>query len=259
VRRPTTWSLLLGVALLSGVLAGCRPDTVELGFEPVTGATYRFQYDITLHLEQALEGEEATATDHTSTVTAAVTILASTPEGARARLVVHRDGAADQTLTVLIDRAGSLRGIDAIAELPADTIGVGDLSALLGAAAAPPPSGPVGIGDTWTFGAPGPVRGEARLDRFGVIDGEHAAWVSADLAQSVDDDIDAGPSGAHLAGDVRVEASTAYDVADGAVRRSHVSGHGDLDATILPPAGITATPARATITYDLEVTTTRLD
>jgi hypothetical protein len=254
--------LAAGVVGLSGGLAACRSDTVELGFDPAEGATYRYRYEIDLHLERALEGEEPTVTDLRSTITARVTIVDETPAGARARLLIRRDGGGDQRLTVLLDRAGSLRGIEQIAGLPEDTLGVGDLSALLGLSVAPPPDGPVSIGDTWAFGEdsplPRPVTGEARLDRLGVIDGEQIAEVGSALRQSVDDDVDAGPSGAHLVGELRTDLTTSYDLDDGAIRRGHATSTASVTARIEPPSGSTATPVQATITYELTVTTTRL-
>ncbi len=253
---------MLPFVLVAVTTSGCRPDTVTLGFQPAPGATYRYRYELELHLERALDGSAAKVTDLDTVITAEVTIVSTTPAGTRARLAIRRDGGTAQRLTVVIDRAGSLRGIEEIAGLPTSELGVGGLGAVLGLAVAPPPTGPVAIGDTWSFGDDGqagrPITGDARLDRLGVIDGEKVAEVGSALRSPIDEAIDAGPSGTQLSGEIRSDASTTYDLVDGAIRRAHAVAHGDVDVLIHPPAGSQAADAHGTITYDLVVRTTRV-
>ena len=260
-RRPTT-ALVLAIAVLAATLSACRPDTVTLGFEPEDGATYWYRYELVLHLERALDGEAPTVTDLDTVITAKVTIVGTTSEGTRARLVIRRDGGDEQTLTVLIDRAGSLRGIEEVAGLPADAFGVGGLSSVLGMSVSPPPNEPVAIGDAWTVGGDVagavPATGEARLERLGVIDGEKIAEVASQLRQTIADDVAAGPSGSYLSGDLRSDTTTSYDLVDGAVRGSDATARGDVDVVIRPPAGSTALSVHGRITYELSVQTTRL-
>jgi hypothetical protein len=255
--------VLLAVVLGTSVLAGCRPDTVTLGFEPDEGATYRYRYEIDLHLEQALEGEEPEVTEVDAVVTATFTILEQTDAGPRARLTLRRDGGGDHQLVVLLDRAGTLRAVQEIAGLPTETFGLDQVSALLGLAVALPPTEPVALGDTWSFGGdlpiPRPVTGTATLERFGVIDGAKVAEVRAELRQALDEDVAAGPGGAHLTGEVRSDGTTSYDIGDGAVRRSSTTAAAEVEAVIQPPPGTDAAPALAAISYVLEVSATRLD
>ena len=49
---------LAACALILGVLAGCRPDTVSVSFHPAVGTTYRYVIDVRATSTTSLEGSE---------------------------------------------------------------------------------------------------------------------------------------------------------------------------------------------------------
>lgn len=247
--------LLLAVAGLGSV--GCRPDTVRLGFAPEVGDTYRYRYVVEATITRQVDGEEPRTTDVRLTIESTQTVVEPRPDGTVVDVTLDAPEATPRTVTVVMDRAGSLQAIEQVDGLPADAAGL-PAATLLGLPSAEPPDAALSIGETWSLDD-GPVEGEGRLDRLGVLDGEPAAVVEATLREALQATEARSGSEVALDGTLRADGTTAFDVGDGAIRRSETRSHGRVDVEVAPPEGVTAAPVRAVVTYELRVTTTRLD
>jgi len=245
------------LAVAGLALVGCRSDTVQLGFEPEPGATYRYRYEIEGSVTRHVEGEEPRTTHVQMTFESEQTVVEEADGGTLMEVTLTAEGAPPRTVTVVIDRAGSLEAFQQVEGLPADEVGL-PTGALLAAAATEPPDGPLAIDDDWEV-EEGTVSGEGHLDRLGVIDGEPAAIVETTILEVIAETTERLGSSVALDGELRSVTTTAFDVGDGSVRRSLTDSEGNVDVLVSPPADVQAAPVPALVTYELEVTTTRLD
>ena len=245
------------IALLAGsILAGgCRDHTVDLGFRPEQGDTYVYRYEITASVTRALEGEEPEVTELDTVLLVDQEVLDPSDDGARVQVELRRDGGAPTSAVVVLDRAGSLRGIEAIEGLASGTLVAAP--ALLGASSELP-ARHLAAGERWTVGD-GAHRGTGRLERLGVIDGAKVAVVESTTDDEVQEQAEAGTSTATLDGTVSARSTTSYDLDDGAIRRSVTSSVGTLAVQIAPPSGVSAEPVDGTISYEVRVRVIRLD
>lgn len=238
-------------------LLGCRPDTVSLRFEPREGATYRYRYEIEVSVTRTVEGDAPETTEVTTTLTSSQKVIKRTTEGTVVEVTLRSEGTAPRTAIVVLDRAGSLQAIEQIAGLPGAALGLPSTGGLLPSTATVPPEDPLSVGDDWTI-ADGPLTGEARLDRLGVVDGEDVAVITSDLREVLADVNTVEDSDVVLDGDLLSTTSTTFDLADGAVRRATVRSSGSVAVLVSPPVGVVVAPVEATVTYQLRVRTTRL-
>jgi hypothetical protein len=248
------------IAMASAVvLLGCRPNTVELGFDPEIGATYRYRYAIHATVIREVEGEAPRTTRLSVTVESIQTVVEQTGDGTLLEVTVTSSASpAPSTATVVVDRAGSLQAIQQIDGLPGDSLGLPNTDALLAAAATETPNGALAVGGRWDI-AEGSVTGDGRLDRLGVLDGEHAAVTESVLVEVLDATQQTGGSEVVLDGDLHTSTTTAFDLVDGSVREGRTRSRGTVEVLVAPPAGVLAPPVEAIVSYDLRVTTTRLD
>jgi hypothetical protein len=91
-----------------------------------------------------------------------------------------------------------------------------------------------------------------------VVDDEDVAVVRTVVTEPVDRSLRAADSPTRVRGTLRSGGTTAYDLADGAIRRSGSWSRGELRALLRPPAGVDAEPVQATIRYEVTVDVTRL-
>jgi hypothetical protein len=252
VRRPAG---VLAVAAL-GVLFGCRPATVSVGFTPAIGDRYSYRYEIHATITREVQGQLPEVVHLDTELSARQEVRAITKGGARIRLVLTRDGGVPRTAVVLVDRAGSLEGIELVEGLDAEAFGVAGDDTLGPTHLTGPPNRPLAPGDRWTI-REATRHGSGRLDRLGVVDGEDVAVVATSITDDVDEAGRAGTSTTHVTGALRTTATTSYDLRGGAIRRSRSHSRGRLDARLAPPAGVTAKAVHATIGYDVTVRVTR--
>lgn len=253
MRLREVWILPLGAL----ALVACQPDTVTLGFEPAQGDVFRYRYDIELTLTRVTDGGEPESTELTTSIVSEQRVLEHGSAGTLTRVELSSEGAAPRTATVVLDRAGSLAAIEEIADLPVAEFTLPAGAAVFAAQAAQPPAGALRLGDRWRIDDD-MLRGEARLERLGVVDDEHVAVVSTSITESLDEAARSGLSGVDLAGELRTVTSTMFDLHGGAIRRGSSTSSGDIDVLVAPPAGVVADAVPATITYRLIVRTTRL-
>ena len=240
-----------------GVLSGCRPDTVRLGFAPEVGATYRYTYEIDATITRTVEGEAPRTTELTVAVQSTQSVVEVTDDGTLLEVTLTSSSSPEpSTATVVVDRAGSLQAIQQIDGLPADSTGL-PTDALLAAAATETPDRPLALGDRWAV-REGTISGDGRLDRLRLVDDDPAAVVEIDLLEVFNATEVTGGSEVVLDGDLRTSATTAFDLDDGSVREGHTRSHGAVDVLVAPPVGVVAPAVEALVTYELRVTTTRL-
>jgi hypothetical protein len=243
-------------ALLAGALlvaaAGCGADTVRLDSRPEVGDRSRHRYELEATITRSLEGEPSEVSEVDVTVETEAEVVEVTADGVRAEVTIRREGAEPTTAQVLLGRGGTLEGLELVEGLPPEATVLGGLEAVLGTADIPPDV-PLRPGQRWLI-SDGAVAGEGRLQRLGVVDGEHVAVVRTAVAEPL------SPTAASaLDGELRTRATTSYDLADGSIRRSTSASKGTVEAVIQPPAGVDAQPVHATIRYDVEVRVVRLD
>lgn len=249
---------MAAVALLlatAPALAACRAGTVSLRFDPEVGDRFRYRYDIEATVTQALDGSDPVATTVRTTLLADQTVQEVAAEGTRATVTLRRDGGPPRTAEVRLDRAGALQGVDLIEGRATGVFGLGALSGVLPTVELP--HGPLAPGDRWSLDS-GPVTGEGRLERLGVVDGERVAVVRLTSTEELTDTVTSGTTSARLEGALRTDATSTYDLHDGALRRVTSRSTGEVQAHISPPPGLDTEPVLGTITYEIEVRVTRL-
>ena len=241
----------LAVLAAAGALAagsGCRESTVSVAFRPEEGDRYRYRYEIELTMRREVEGEEPETRTLDETLTADQEVLELTGDGAQVEVELAREGGSARTAVVLLDRAGSLQGIQLVEDLEAGLFELTDADSLLATQPDSPPDRRLAPGDTWTI-RDGERRGTGRLVRLGVIDDEDVAVVRTSTKEDLEDSVRAGASATDVHGTLRSGATTSYDLRDGALRRSRSWSRGRIDARLAPPAGVLAEPVDAQITY----------
>jgi hypothetical protein len=253
VRRPLA-GLVLGAAAV--LLASCRPATVSVAYAPSIGQRYAYRYEIEATVTRRVPGEAAQVTHLDTQLIAQERVQAVTRAGTRLRLVLTRDGGTPRSAVVLVDRAGSLAGLELVQGLDAAALGLADEGALGSGGAPAPPDGQLAPGDRWTIRTHGRT-GHGRLERLGVVDGHDVAVMATSVTDAVDDAGRAGSSTTRVTGRVTSDATTSYDLHGGAVRRSRSRAIGTLRALLRPPAGVDARAVQATIDYELTVRVTR--
>src|SRR5438067_9745546 len=253
--RPMRRVLLLCVALGCGVLAGCRPDTVQVAFHPPVGARYRYQVDVTKvrTIQLGSDGPQRTVDD--ARLEADETVLASGPEGIRVRVELRRVGSPSRLFVVLFDRAAQLTAVETIEGLPASVLEPFGLSEIFPAAAGAPPARPLSAGERWTIddrldlagSAPARLQGSGRLVSFGVVGGRKVASIrsSTKLPVATESTLQGGQLALH--GIERTVSTASRELADGAVEKASSTTGGNY-RVVLTPDGGAGTPVTGTLT-----------
>jgi hypothetical protein len=239
------------------LLLGCRPATVSVAYTPEVGDRYEYRYEIDATVTRALEGQAPEVVQVDTELVAVQEVQARTRSGTRIDLELTREGGVPRTAVVLVDRAGSLEGVELVDDLDAAVFGVASGDSLIPTHLGGPPDRPLAPGDRWTV-SDGARRGTGRLDRVGVVDDEHVAVVTTSATEELDRSLTAAESATRVRGALRSGATTSYDLDGGAIRRSASWSRGELQAELAPPPGVDAEPVRATITYEVSVRVTRL-
>ena len=245
---------LVAVGVLAVVASGCRPSTVSVAFAPQVGDRYAYRYEIEATITRAIEGEEPEVIHVDTELVARQEVRARTSRGARIRLELTREGGTTRTAVALVDRAGSLEGVELVEGLGAEVLGAAD--SIVPTHLPGPPDRPLAPGDRWS-GDDGDLHSHGRLERLGVIDGRDVAVVRTTATEDLARSVRAGASATEVTGRVRSGATTSYDLLDGATRRSRSWSRGEVQARFAPPRGVVADPVRATIEFEVTVRVTR--
>lgn len=246
---------LLAAGALAAVLLGCRASTVSVAFTPSVGDRYAYRYEIEATITRAIADEEPEVLHVDTELVARQEVRARTERGARIRLELTREGGTARTAVALVDRAGSLEGVELVEGLGADVLGAAD--SIVPTHLPGPPDRPLAPGDRWSSDA-GDLRSEGRLERLGVIDGSDVAVVRTTATEDLARSVQAGASATEVSGRVRSGATTSYDLVDGATRRSRSWSRGSVEARFAPPPGVDADPVLGTIEFEVTVKVTRI-
>ena len=261
--RPLRCAAALAVAVLA--LAACKEHTVAVRFEPEVGDVYRFRADIETSVTRTVDGETTEEVDE-AVLDATETVRSVGEDEILVRVALQRDDTPPRTADVRLDRASRLTAIDLVEGVPAEALGL-DVAMDLPADITSPPTGPLEPGDRWeisrevTIGdlaRPVLVVGTGRIDSLGVEDGHDVAVAVVQLEVPVRTVVDSPDGRIRLVGTQRTVSETAYDLADGAMRRDRTVTEGDVDVIAEPPAGVDAAPLQGDIDYRIETRTRRL-
>lgn len=247
-------------------LTGCDEHTVAVRFEPEVGDVYRFEADVETQVLRTVDGVTTDESD-AATLDATQTVQAVADDEVLVRIALRRDDAAPRTVDVRLDRASRLTAIDLVEGVPAEALGL-DVAMDLPADIGSPPTGPLEPGDRWEIlrevslgglARPVLVQGRGRIDSLGVEHGRKVAVAVVELDVPVRTIIDSADGRLRLVGTQRTTSETAYDLADGALRRDRTVTDGTVEVIAEPPAGIDAEPLRGDIVYRIITRTRRLD
>ena len=246
-------------------VAGCGEHTVAVRFEPEVGDVYRFQSDVETEVVRTIEGVTTVDSD-AATLDATQTVQAVADDEVLVRIALRRDDAAPRTVDVRLDRASRLTAIDLVEGVPAEALGL-DVAMDLPADVGSPPTGPLEPGDRWEIlrevslgglSRPVLVQGRGRIDSLGVEDGREVAVAVVDLDVPVRTILETTDGRVRLVGTQRTTSETAYDLADGALRRDRTTTEGTVEVIAEPPAGVDAAPLRGDIEYRIVTSSRRL-
>jgi hypothetical protein len=254
------------VGVLLAVGAACRPGSVEVVFRAEPGATYTHRHEVNATVWRSFDGADEEVRTTASVIQVNQRVLEVAPDGSvRAEVSLARDDGPVSRAVVRLDRAGSLAGVDLLDGLPAEELGLGLIDGPgMAAAALPPPQ--AGPGRTWRIDevlaatpeqAGGTVSGWGRVDRLSASDGHRTLVVTTDVEVEVASGLDAGRGRPGIDATQRSTGTSAYDLADGAVRWSEVRTTGTAAVQIPPPPGVDAAPVRASLRYEIDVRTRR--
>lgn len=220
-------------------------------FDPEVGQRFHYRYELTATLTSEITGAEPEVTTIDTELIVDQRVIARTREGVRMRINVTRSGGARSTVVAVVDRAGSLEGIELVQGVDAAVFGIGDPQGLVADPAEYLPDRPLRPGDRWTVND-GARRGHGRAERLGVDDGRAMLHVRTDTVEPL------GNDASDERGRVRAGSRTTYDLTDGAVRTGRAWSHGVLEALVEPPNDVVAQPVKAKVRYDVLVSVVRL-
>jgi hypothetical protein len=235
--------LVVGVAAATS-LAACRDHTVDIEFAPRRGDQFDYRYTVRATLTREVDGGEPEVQTVDTVLLAHQEVLGRRGRGTRIEIDLTRDGGARSTVVAIVDRAGSLEGIELVQGLDAEVFGIGGAGGFVTDPVDGLPDRPIRPGHRWSI-SDGTRRGTGELVRLGVEDGRDVAVVRTSTDEPLE--IEGGD------GRIRAGSRTSYDLVDGAVRSSRSWSHGVVDAEVEPPPDVAAEPVQARIRYDVEV------
>jgi hypothetical protein len=263
VRRLALCLLLPAVA--AGTLTACEKESVNVGFRPEAGASYRYEIKVQSVTTTVLGDEAPDRAVDEVTLESRDTVLAAGPEEVRVQVVLHRAGSPDRTFLVRFDRGHQLAGVDLVDGLPPEVLGPVGLPAFMPAAATAPPDRPLTPGEKWkidaTHGVPGAttgvrLEGTGRLVKVTTMGGRKVAAIKAETHVPLSSTTQLAGATATISGTERTESTANRSLADGVVEEATSVTRGTYDL-VLSPAGSGA-PVRGTMSVEIRAQTRRL-
>jgi hypothetical protein len=257
--------LALAVALLA-LTAGCRPDTVNLGFHPAAGASYTYRVEVESLTVVSVDGSPSQRVEDRFELRADHDVLAAGAESSRVRVRLSGPNLGARTFVVRLDRAGQLAEVQRIEDLPARALGSIGLTEIFPAAAGAPPAAPLSPGERWVVDEPVSLpgqprtrlRGSGRLTELGVIDGEKVATIDSTFRLAVRGTTELEQGSFALDGSQSTTATATHRLADGAVEEVRAVTRGRYRHTLLPPAGTAGPAVPGTLTVEVRSHTVRV-
>lgn len=260
-RRP---ALAIGIGVLALATTACEPHTIDLGFDPAVGDTFRFESTIETEVLRTVDDRAEEPVVETSTLEATETVTDIADGTVTMDVEITRDGAPARSYTASFERGEHLTAADLAEGAASEAIGV-DLAADLPTDLSSPPDGALEPGERWTISRSvdtghGEIQitGTGHVRSLGVIDGHDVAVIEVEVTVPIASSLD-NPNGVvHLDG-IQVSRSRAvYDLNEGTVRRDRTTVEGEVALVIEPPGELDAEPVEGTIVYSVATQTRRV-
>jgi hypothetical protein len=237
-----------------------------VAFRPRAGAEYR--YDVKVHSTTVTRlGSTAPETSvDDAMLRSDGTVLSAGPGEVRVRVQLHRDGSADRTFVVRLDRAAQLAGVETVEGLPPSVLGPDALPEILPGAPAAPPDRPLAPGDRWDIDLrpdlPGAdqtrLQGSGRLVELRLVNGRKVASTSAVTRIPLTSSERVRRGILTLDGVATTETTAIRTLTDGAVEEATSVTRGSFDVTLAPPPGSPGDPLTGTLSIDVRSETRRI-
>ena len=251
-----------------GALAECRDDesTVQLGFRPPAGASYRYEIKVQSVTTTTLGEEAPERSVEELVLESRDTVLSSGPDEVRVQVELRRAGSADRVFRVRFDRGAQLAGVDAVDGLPPEVLGPVGLPEFLPAAATAPPDRPLSPGETWKIDVsptlPGAeavrLEGTGRLVKVTSAGGRKVASIKAETRLPLSSTTRVGDATVTLSGTETTESTAMRALTDGAVQEASSVTKGTYSLSLSPKAGVRGTPVSGTMSVEIRSQTRRL-
>jgi hypothetical protein len=258
---------LAACALLIGLVAGCRPDTVAVSFHPKVGSTYRYVIDVKAISTTRLDGTAPDRKVEQVQLVAEHTVLSARRTGVRVRVSVGQPGQAAQSFVVRFDRSAQLQSIESAEGASAEIVGALGVPEIFPGATGPPAGRDLAPGDRWHVDrsvdvpgteVPSRLRVDGRLVELGVVGKEDVARLESTARLPLRASAAASGGLLVLDGVQQIHQRASYDLDDGAVRRARTTTTGSFDIQVRPPEGTVATPVSGKLDVRVTSTTRRL-
>lgn len=259
-------ALLLPLALAAGALTACdNPESVNVGFRPAAGASYRYEIKVQSVTTTVLGDEAPERSVEEITLESRDTVLSAAPEEVKVQVELRRAGSPDRTFRVRFDRGAQLAGVDAVDGLPPEVLGPGGLPEFLPAAATAPPDRPLSPGERWkidatpTLPGAGAVRleGTGRLVKVATEGGRRLASIKAETRLPLSNISRVGDSTVTISGSETTESTATRALADGVVQEATSVTRGTFDVVVSPQPG-GGLPVKGTLSVEIRAQTKRL-
>ena len=250
-------------------VAQCGDDdgsTVQLGFRPPAGASYRYEIRVQ-SLTTTMLGDDAPEQSVDEVVLESRdTVLSSGPDGVRVQVELRRAGTPDRVFRVRFDRGAQLAAVDAVDGLPPEVLGPIGLPEFLPAAATAPPDRPLSPGERWKIDVapslPGAeavrLEGTGRLVKVTSAGGRKVASIRAETRLPLSSTTRVGDSTVTLSGTETTESTAMRALDDGTVQEASSVTKGTYSLALSPRAGVQGTPVSGTMSVEIRSQTRRL-
>jgi hypothetical protein len=264
VRRLALYLLVPAVAAAG--MTACDKESVQVGFRPEAGASYRYEIKVQSVTTTVLGDEAPDRAVDDVTLQSRDTVLAAAPEEVRVQVVLHRAGSPDRTFQVRFDRAHQLAGVDLVDGLPPEVLGPVGLPAFMPAAATAPPDRPLSPGEKWKIdatptvpgaGATARLEGTGRLVKVTTMGGRKVASIKAETTVPLSTTTQVEGATVTISGRERTESTANRALADGVVEEATSVTRGTYDLTLSPAVGAGA-PVRGSMEVEIRAQTRRL-
>ena len=251
-----------------GALAQCGDEasTVQLGFRPPAGASYRYEIKVQSTTTTMIGDDAPERSVDEVVLESRDTVLSSGPDEVRVQVELRRAGSAPRVFRVRFDRGAQLAGVDAVEGLPPEVLGPVGLPEFLPAAATAPPDRPLSTGESWKIDVtptlPGAeavrVQGTGRLVKVTSSGGRKVASIEAETRLPLSSTTRVGDSTVTLSGTETTESSALRALDDGAVQEASSVTKGTYSLSLAPRAGVAGAPVSGTMSVEIRSQTRRL-
>ena len=257
--------LMLMPSLAAGGLTACNDEkSVQVGFRPEAGATYRYEIKVQSVTTTVIGDEAPERSVDEVTLESRDTVLSAAPEEVKVRVELRRAGSPDRTFQVRFDRGAQLAGVDAVDGLPPAVLGPVGLPEFLPAAATAPPDRPLSPGERWkidatpTLSGAAPVRleGTGKLVKVSTSGGRKVASIKAETSVPLSSTSKVADATVTISGTETTESTATRALIDGVVQEANSVTKGTYNLTLSPNGS--GAPVTGTMAVEIRAQTRRL-